>query len=137
MSFYTRLKRLLLGQPIHRKHAHHERLTKFFGLPVFASDALSSVAYASEEILIILVMGGLAAYQLLMPVSFALVLLLWIVVFSYYQTIMAYPLGGGSYRVSSENIGPLAGRIAGSALLIGYVLTVAVSVSAGAASITS
>lgn len=137
MSFYTRLKRLLLGQPIHRKHAHHERLTKFFGLPVFASDALSSVAYASEEILAVLVLGALTGYYKLVPVSLALVLLLWIVVFSYYQTIMAYPQGGGSYRVSSDNIGPLAGRIAGAALLIGYVLTVAVSVSAGAAAITS
>jgi len=137
MSFYTRLKRLLLGQPIHRKHAHHERLTKFFGLPVFASDALSSVAYASEEILAVLVLGGLTGYYKLVPVSLALVFLLWIVVFSYYQTIMAYPQGGGSYRVSSDNIGPLAGRIAGAALLIGYVLTVAVSVSAGAAAITS
>ena len=137
MSFYTRLKRLLLGQPIHRKHAHHERLPKIFGLPVFASDALSSVAYASEEILAVLVLGALTGYYKLVPVSLALVLLLWIVVFSYYQTIMAYPQGGGSYRVSSDNIGSLAGRIAGAALLIGYVLTVAVSVSAGAAAITS
>jgi amino acid transporter len=137
MSFYSRLKRFLLGRPIHTKYAHHERLSKFFGLPVFASDALSSVAYASEEILAVLVFGGLAGYYKLVPISLSLVALLWIVVFSYYQTIMAYPQGGGSYRVSSENIGTLAGRIAGSALLIGYVLTVAVSVSAGAAAITS
>ncbi|HRK20450.1 MAG TPA: APC family permease [Fimbriimonadaceae bacterium] len=137
MSLYSRLKRILLGRPIHTKHAHHERLPKVFGLPVFASDALSSVAYASEEILIVLVTGGLAAFHLLLPTSLALVALLWIVVFSYYQTIQAYPQGGGSYRVSSENIGSLAGRIAGAALLIGYVLTVAVSVSAGAAAITS
>jgi amino acid transporter len=137
MSLYSRLKRFLLGRPIHSKHAHHERLPKIFGLPVFASDALSSVAYASEEILIILVMGGYLAFQQLIPISLALVALLWIVVFSYYQTINAYPQGGGSYRVSSENIGGWAGRIAGSALLIGYVLTVAVSVSAGAAAITS
>lgn len=137
MSLYSRLKRILLGRPIHTKHAHHERLPKVFGLPVFASDALSSVAYASEEILIVLVLGGLAAFHLLLPTSLALVALLWIVVFSYYQTIQAYPQGGGSYRVSSENIGSVAGRIAGAALLIGYVLTVAVSVSAGAAAITS
>lgn len=137
MFFFSQLKRLLLGRPIHRKHAHHERLPKVFGLPIFASDALSSVAYASEEILIVLVLAGTASFNLLVPVSLALVALLWIVVFSYYQTINAYPQGGGSYRVSSENIGPFAGRIAGSALLIGYVLTVAVSVSAGAAAITS
>lgn len=137
MSLYSRLKRILLGRPIHTKHAHHERLSKLFGLPVFASDALSSVAYASEEILIILVLGGFAAFNLLLPTSLALIALLWIVVFSYYQTIQAYPQGGGSYRVSSENVGPFAGRVAGAALLIGYVLTVAVSVSAGAAAITS
>lgn len=137
MSLYSRLKKFLIGKPIHTKHAHHERLSKVFGLPVFASDALSSVAYASEEILIALVFGGMAAYTKLVPVSFALVALLWIVVFSYYQTINAYPLGGGSYRVSSENIGSFAGRTAGAALLIGYVLTVAVSVSAGSAAITS
>lgn len=137
MSFYSRLKRILVGRPIHTKHAHHERLSKVFGLPIFASDALSSVAYASEEILIVLVTGGLLAYYQLIPVSLALIALLWIVVFSYYQTINAYPQGGGSYRVSSENIGGWAGRLAGSALLIGYVLTVAVSVSAGAAAITS
>jgi amino acid transporter len=137
MSLFLRLKRLIVGRPIHSKHAHHERLPKVFGLPVFASDALSSVAYASEEVLIVLVLGGLAAFHLLVPVSLGLIALLWIVVFSYYQTINAYPQGGGSYRVSSENIGPFAGRVAGSALLIGYVLTVAVSVSAGAAAITS
>lgn len=137
MSLYSRLKRILLGRPIHTKHAHHERLSKLYGLPVFASDALSSVAYASEEILIVLVLGGFAAFNLLLPTSLALIALLWIVVFSYYQTIQAYPQGGGSYRVSSENIGSFAGRIAGAALLIGYVLTVAVSVSAGAAAITS
>jgi amino acid transporter len=137
MSLFSRLKRLIVGRPIHSKHAHHERLPKVFGLPVFASDALSSVAYASEEVLIVLVLGGLAAFHLLVPVSLGLIALLWIVVFSYYQTINAYPQGGGSYRVSSENIGPFAGRVAGSALLIGYVLTVAVSVSAGAAAITS
>lgn len=137
MSLFSRLKRGLIGKPIATKHAHHERLPKRYGLPVFASDALSSVAYASEEILVVLVLGGLAAYYQLVPISLALIALLWIVVFSYYQTINAYPMGGGSYRVSSENIGSLAGRVAGSALLIGYVLTVAVSVSAGAAAITS
>lgn len=137
MSFFSALKRVLVGKPIASKHAHHERLPKIFALPVFASDALSSVAYASEEILAVLVFGGIAGFYKLVPISLALVALLWAVVFSYYQTIRAYPMGGGSYRVSSENIGSVAGRVAGSALLIGYVLTVAVSVSAGAAAITS
>jgi len=137
MSFFAALKRVLVGKPIATKHAHHERLPKVFALPVFASDALSSVAYASEEILAVLIFGGIAGYYQLVPISLGLVALLWTVVFSYYQTINAYPMGGGSYRVSSENIGSVAGRVAGSALLIGYVLTVAVSVSAGAAAITS
>lgn len=137
MPLISALKRLVLGKPIATKHAHHERLPKVLGLPVFASDALSSVAYASEEILIVLVLAGTAAYAQLVPISLALVALLWIVVFSYYQTISAYPQGGGSYRVSSENIGTWAGLIAGAALLIGYVLTVAVSVSAGAAALVS
>lgn len=137
MPFFSALKRVLVGKPIATKHAHHERLPKVFALPVFASDALSSVAYASEEILGVLVMGSLIGYYKLVPISIALVFLLWTVVFSYYQTINAYPMGGGSYRVSSENLGSMAGRIAGSALLIGYVLTVAVSVSAGTAAIAS
>ncbi len=137
MSVLSSLKRLLVGKPIHTKHAHHERLPKIFALPVFASDALSSVAYASEEILGVLIFGGLAGFHKLVPISLGLIALLWVVVFSYYQTINAYPMGGGSYRVSSENIGSIAGRVAGASLLIGYVLTVAVSVSAGAAAITS
>ncbi len=137
MSFYSRIKRWLVGKPIASKHAHHERLPVLFGLPIFASDALSSVAYASEEILLVLMLAGSLAFSNLVPISLALLALLWIVVFSYYQTINAYPQGGGSYRVSSENLGPWFGLVAGAALLIGYVLTVAVSVSAGTAAIVS
>jgi amino acid transporter len=137
MRFLSKLKRALVGKPIASKHAHHERLPKVFGLPVFASDALSSVAYASEEILLVLIIAGTAAFALLFPISLALVALLWIVIFSYYQTIHAYPQGGGAYRVASENISSAAGRLAGAALLVGYVLTVAVSVSAGASAIIS
>jgi amino acid transporter len=137
MGLYSRIKRVLVGQPIASKHAHHERLPKVFGLPVFASDALSSVAYASEEILLVLMLAGTAAFALLFPISLALVALLWIVIFSYYQTIHAYPQGGGAYRVASENISSQAGRLAGAALLVGYILTVAVSVSAGASAIIS
>ncbi len=143
MSSWSRIKRWLVGKPIATKHAHHERLPKIFGLPVFASDALSSVAYASEEILLVLMLAASVSVPrppsllLLVPISLALLALLWIVVFSYFQTINAYPQGGGSYRVSSENLGPWFGLTAGAALLIGYVLTVAVSVSAGAAAIVS
>jgi len=136
-SLYSRIKRFLIGSPIASKLAHHERLAVLLALPVFASDALSSVAYASEEILLSLRAGGPEALRFLVPIAFALVALLWVVVFSYYQTIHAYPQGGGSYRVSSDNLGPLFGQLAGGALLIGYVLTVAVSVSAGAAAIVA
>lgn len=135
MSTLGRIKHILFGRPIHSKLAHHERLAVLLALPVFASDALSSTAYAGEEILLVLRTGGASSLSLLTPIAVALVLLLWTVVFSYYQTIHAYPQGGGSYRVSSENLGPFWGLMAGGALLIGYVLTVAVSVAAGAAAI--
>jgi len=137
MSLYGRLKRLLLGRPIATKHAHHERLPKRIGLAVFASDALSSVAYATEEVLIILVLGGIAAYYNLIWISAILCILLLTVVFSYYQTIHAYPEGGGSYIVSKSNIGSFWGKVAGSALLMDYVLTVAVSISSGVSFLVS
>lgn len=137
MSLYARLKRILIGQPIATKHAHHERLPKRIGLAVFASDALSSVAYATEEVLIILVLGGLAAYNGLIYISLALCVLLLIVVFSYYQTIHAYPEGGGSYIVTKTNIGPFWGKVAGAALLMDYVLTVAVSISSSVSFLVS
>jgi amino acid transporter len=137
MSVISRVKRLLVGAPIATKHAHHERLSVLFGLPVFAADAISSVAYSCEEILRVLVLGTVNAMPILMPVSYALGALLIIIAFSYYQTIHAYPQGGGTYLVSSENLGSFAGRIAGASLLIDYVLTVAVSISAGAAAIYS
>jgi amino acid transporter len=137
MALYGRLKHLLFGQPIATKHAHHERLPKRIGLAVFASDALSSVAYATEEVLIILVLGGLAAYYDLLWISAILCILLFIVVFSYYQTIHAYPEGGGSYIVSKSNIGAFWGKVAGAALLMDYVLTVAVSISSGVSFLVS
>jgi amino acid transporter len=141
MSALTRLKHLLFGKPIHSKRAQHERLIIVFALAVFASDALSSSAYATEEILHKLqdlaIGGGAWALGYLLPITFGLIGLLWIVIFSYYQTIQAYPTGGGSYRVSSQNLGRIWGLIAAGALLIGYVLTVAVSVSAGASAIVS
>lgn len=137
MSLYTRLKRFLVGRPIHTKHAHHERLPKVFGLPVFASDALSSVAYATEEVLLVLVMMGAAGFYSLVPISAWLCLLLIIVGFSYYQTIHAYPQGGGTYLVTTENLGSIYGRIAGAALLIDYILTVAVSISSAVSFVIS
>ncbi len=145
MSRWQVFKQALFGKPIATKHAHSERLPKRYGLPVMASDALSSVAYATEEVMLILVLAGTVplmfganpAYYWLLGICMALVVLMGIVVFSYYQTIHAYPEGGGSYSVSRSNLGPLAGKVAGAALLIDYVLTVAVSVSAGTAALVS
>lgn len=133
----NRFKRLLFGAPKRTDEAPHERLSVTTGLAVFSADALSSVAYATEEILWVLAAGGAAAAALALPVGLAIVVLVFIVAASYNQTIHAYPGGGGSYIVSKENLGVLAGLVAGAALLIDYVLTVAVSAAAGIAAITS
>jgi amino acid transporter len=117
--------------------ARHERLSKTVALAVFSSDALSSVAYATEEILLVLVLAGAAAAHLSVPLALAITGLLLIVVVSYQQTIHAYPSGGGSYIVARANLGPTPGLIAAAALLIDYVLTVSVSVAAGVAALTS
>jgi amino acid transporter len=135
---YSTLKRILIGPPIPSSEEHHQRLIKFIALAVFASDAISSTAYATEEILLVLVAaGGVAAYADLVPISLVVVALLAIVVTSYRQTVYAYPSGGGSYIVSRENLGETPALVAGSALLVDYVLTVAVSVAGGVAAITS
>lgn len=135
------LRRLIFGDPFPTTLAHHTRLPNYLALPVFASDALSSVSYATEEILLVLVTTGVAvgssSLQLSWPIGLAIATLLAIVATSYRQTIHAYPQGGGAYRVSKENLGTLAGLTAASALLIDYILTVAVSISAGVAAITS
>jgi amino acid transporter len=131
------VKRILLGTPIATAHAAHERLGPLTGLAIFASDALSSVAYASEEILLILMLAGATALDLASPIAVAIGLLIAIVVSSYRQTIFAYPQGGGSYVVTRENLGRYPSLVAGAALLVDYVLTVAVSVAAGIAAITS
>jgi hypothetical protein len=107
------------------------------GLAVFFSDALSSTAYATQEILIILAMGGAAALAFVLPISIAIVLLLAIVTFSYEQTIHAYPSGGGAYIVARDNVGELAAQVAGAALLMDYILTVAVSISSAVAQMAS
>lgn len=137
MSSAPKLKHILFGKPIATKKAHHEKLPIPQGLAIFASDALSSVAYASEEIMLVLKFAGVAGLAYLTPVSWWLAVLMVIVAFSYYQTIHAYPKGGGTYLVSTENLGSLSGRIAGASLLTDYVLTVAVSVSSGVAAIIS
>jgi len=133
----SRLKRVFLGSPLPTAQSRHERLAKTTALAVFASDALSSVAYATEEILLVLVLAGTAALSYSLPISIAIAVLITIVVSSYRQTIRAYPQGGGAYIVSKDNLGVPAGLVAGAALLIDYVLTVAVSVAAGIAALTS
>ena len=133
----SQLKRLFIGRPIPTRLAHHERFSRVTGLAVLSSDALSSVAYATEEILRVLVVGGVAALSLATPIAVCIAALLAIVVFSYRQTIHAYPNGGGAYIVARENLGRTAGLIAAASLLIDYTMTVAVSVAAGVAAITS
>jgi len=130
-------KRLLIGKPIATEQQHNERLSKVTALAVFSSDALSSVAYATEAILAVLILAGSQALGLSLPIGAGIALLLVVVAFSYRQTIRAYPKGGGGYVVARENIGENAGLVAAAALLIDYVLTVAVSISAGVAAITS
>src|SRR5437899_6590941 len=133
----SRLKRVFLGSPLPPAQSRHERLGKATALAVFASDALSSVAYATEEILLVLVLAGTVALSYSLPIAIAIAILIAIVVSSYRQTIRAYPQGGGAYIVSKDNLGTNAGLVAGAALLIDYVLTVAVSVAAGVAALTS
>src|SRR6202158_4993402 len=134
---YRQTKRVLIGQPIPTSHASHERLTRVKALAVLSSDAISSVAYGPEAALLVLSAAGAGALVLTLPISAAIALLLILVPFSYRQTIFAYPSGGGSYIVASENLGRIPGLVAASALLIDYVLTVAVSVASGVAALTS
>jgi len=133
----VRLKRILLGNPLHNREVAHQRLSNPVALAVFSSDALSSVAYATGEILLMLALAGAVALRLTIPIAVAIGVLLLVVVFSYRQTIRAYPGGGGAYIVARENIGTLPGLIAGASLLVDYVLTVAVSISAAVAEIIS
>src|SRR4051795_417178 len=128
----------MVGRPLATTEEEGQRLGKPTSLAVFASDAISSTAYATEEILLVLVpVAGMAALDYLLPISFVVMALLAIVVTSYRQTIHAYPNGGGSYIVSKDNLGDTPALVAGSSLMVDYVLTVAVSVSAGVAAITS
>src|SRR5215813_13561670 len=131
------VKRLLVGPPMPLAQARHERLGKAVALAVFASDPLSSVAYASEEILLVLVLAGHAALSYSLPVAFGIAALLAVVVVSYRQTVQAYPQGGGAYLVAKDNLGIFPALTAAAALLVDYVLTVSVSVVAGIAAVTS
>jgi amino acid transporter len=133
------LKRFLVGRPMASHQIEHTLLPKVLALPVFSSDALSSVAYATEEILRVLLGATAAAlaYRYVLPIAIAIATLMLIVVASYRQTVRAYPNGGGAYIVSKENLGTLPGLVAAGALLIDYVLTVSVSVVAGVFALTS
>src|SRR5574339_204914 len=131
------LSHWLIGRPLSTADAPHQTIGKRVGLAVFASDALSSTAYATQEILGILTVAGTAAFGYVFPISIAIVILLLIVTISYEQTIHAYPGGGGAYIVSRDNLGEAPAQIAGSALLMDYILTVAVSISSGVAQIVS
>ena len=135
----SEIKRILVGRPLTTDRVTHERLSKKKALAIFSSDALSSVAYATEQILIVL--GGAAvtvnAFPWTWPISLSIVGLLWILIFSYRQTIQAYPGGGGAYTVCKENLGGYPSLVAAASLIIDYVLTVAVSIAAGTAAVTS
>ena len=137
-TMWEKLSRLLIGKSLPNEQLQEEKFSVFWGLPVLASDAISSVAYAGEEILYVLVpIIGLMAYAQMFHIALAIVALLFILVFSYRQTIQAYPCGGGSYIVAHDNLGAIPGLTAAATLSIDYILTVAVSSSAGTAAITS
>src|SRR5215216_1968204 len=137
-SLGYRLKSRLLGRPLHSEELEHERLGKPTALAVFASDNLSSSAYATEEILRVLVPAiGVAAFSLVVPITVAMLAVLAVLILSYRQTIRAYPTAGGAYMVTRDNFGILPAQVAGVALLTDYVLTVAVSVAAGVAALVS
>jgi len=134
---YRIVKRILIGRPLETAEEVNQRLTKLKALAVFGSDAISSSAYATEAALVVLMAAGNGALNIAFYSSVAIAFLLSVVSFSYRQTVHAYPHGGGSYNVSRENLGQAAGLVAAAALLIDYVLTVAVSIVAGAAAVSS
>lgn len=131
------LKRFILGRALPSHMAEHQLLPKYLALPVFSSDPLSSNAYATEEMMLVLALAGATAFRYMLPIAFAIALLLVVVITSYRQTVRAYPQGGGSYIVSRENLGTLPGLVAAGAILTDYVLTVSVSVTAGTIAVIS
>ena len=133
-----RLKRRLLGHPLHSEELEHQRLGKPTALAVFASDNLSSSAYATEEILHVLIpVAGIVAFSLVVPITLAMCVVLGFLILSYRETIKEYPSAGGAYLVTKDNFGSGVAQVAGASLLIDYILTVAVSASAGTAALTS
>jgi len=135
---FKKLKSLLIGRTLQSNEVEHEKFNVLWGLPILSSDAISSVSYACEEILMVLVpVLALGAYKPLLLIAAAIIILLFILVFSYRQTIDNYPNGGGSYSVATDNLGHVPGLVAASSLSIDYILTVAVSVSSGVAAIVS
>lgn len=136
-SAIVRFKRVLFGRPLSSDRLEHERLNKKTALAVLSSDAISSVAYATEQTLLVLAVLGAVALNYVIPISAIIVGLLMLVAISYRQTIFAYPTGGGSYTVAKENLGRGPGLVAAAALLTDYILTVSVSISGGVAAITS
>ena len=133
----TRLWTLLFGSPLPTQELAHERLNKIRALAAFSPDALSSIAYANQEIFLALVLAGTAGLQKAFPIGVAIVFVLGVVGLSYYQVIHGYPAGGGSYVVARENLGTVPALLAGAALLVDYVLTAAVSLTAGVEAIAS
>src|SRR5437763_3028267 len=131
------IKRILVGRRLPSHKLERTLLPKVLALPVFSSDALSSVAYATEQILVVLMAASASASHLVMPISLAIAALMTIVVLSYRQTVRAYPTGGGAYIVSKDNLGTLPGLVAAAALLTDYILTVSVSAVAGVVANTS
>ena len=134
---WSGVRHVVIGQPMATADLPHQRLSKIKALAVYSSDNLSSSAYATEEILIILIAAGTGALTRSIPITLALVALTAIVVTSYRQTIRAYPNGGGAYIVATDNFGLVPGLVAGSSLLVDYILTVSVSIAAGVAAVTS
>ena len=134
---YRAFKSVLIGRPLETSEESHQRLNKLKALAVFGSDAISSCAYATEEMLLVLVVAGSSALYLSEFTALAIGILLFLIAFSYRQTVYAYPNGGGSYIVSRENLGEIPGLVAASALLIDYILTVSVSIVAGSAAVSS
>jgi amino acid transporter len=131
------LKRAIIGRPVSSERAGHTLLPKRLALPIFSSDALSSVAYATQEILLVLTLAGTAFLYLAPWVAVAVAVLMITVVLSYRQLVRAYPTGGGDYEVATKNIGRRAGLIVAAALLVDYVMTVAVSISSGVDNVIS
>ena len=135
---FSKLRELLIGKTLKTEELEGEKLNVLWGLPILSSDAVSSVAYAGEEILIVLIgVIGFMAYKYMFYAALCIVVLLFILVFSYRQTIDSYPCGGGAYIVAKDNLGAIPGLTAGASLTVDYILTVAVSISAGTAALTS